>query len=188
LAAAAIGLAAHITLYRSLWPHDGVHAYLIWYEPFVAGLSLGVAMLLPVLLAVALLARRSGRQLRWLSGVASRRHEPFGVSVSLFAAAGLGFLFLQETLERSIAAHALTAAAFTPGATLWLLLGAFSAALVLVLLIRAGESVIRAVLREGAAPRRGSTTAWSLCPAVRRSARPLAINSALRAPPRLSTV
>jgi hypothetical protein len=180
LAGAVVGLCGHAALYRSLWPGDTIHGYLGWYELAVAVLSLAAVVALVAGLAVSLRGRRPA----WL---ALGPQGTYAGCVVELAVSGLVWLYVQETLERSIPHHGLVLAAFAPGQLIGALVGLAAAALVLALLLRAGERIVRSVLG-GRAVADGETVAgWSIRPADRRPHRPLAVRSGLRAPPVLST-
>ena len=53
----ALRAGGHLALYRTLLPSSGEHAYLAWYEPVVAGLSLVAVVVFGVLLGAAVLGR-----------------------------------------------------------------------------------------------------------------------------------
>ncbi len=185
LAAAIVGLGAHAALYQSLWPNDNVHGYLGWYTLIVAVVSLVAIAGLVVALAFALRMRRLGRPVPAL-GVAGPERT-YGLYVADLAISGLVWVYLQETLERSIPNRELVFATFGPGQVLGLLLGLAAGALVLGFLMRAGARAVRALLVRGNAVVGEPTAGWTPNPAERRAWRPLAARFALRAPPFIST-
>jgi hypothetical protein len=185
LPAAVCALAAHVAAYRTLWPKDGMHGYLGWYEPLVAGLSLAAVAGLLVLLAFVLVARRHGRRFH-LPGTPIS-HRPLSARIGGMASSGLAYLIVQESLERSVAAGTLQLASLTPSQWLVVFVGLGSAALVLALAIQVGETAVGSVLRDARVPAEGQTApAWSVIVAELLRSRPLALRSALRAPPVLS--
>ena len=109
-------LATHAAVYRSLWPAGGDHGYLIWYAPLVAGLSGVSIVVLPLVLALAVAGRRDSGPLRALSGLVTRGVcEPELVTGTLtLASQALVFLFVQESLERSLEKHGVAVASFSP--------------------------------------------------------------------------
>jgi hypothetical protein len=186
LAAAVVGLGAHAALYRSFWPRDSVHGYLGWYTLGVAVVSLGAIAGLVIALAFALRARSLGQPVRAFR--VSGPERTYGLYVADLAVSGLAWVYLQETLERSIPNRELVFASFGPSQVLGLLLGLAAGALVLGFLMRAGTRVAQAVLDRGSAAIGGPTARWTPRQADRRAWRPLAARFALRAPPLLSTV
>jgi hypothetical protein len=184
--AAAVGLAGHVALYRTLWPNDTVHGYLSWYEPLVAALSLTAVAALVLLVAAAWAARRLGRRPRILKLPAPGR--TFVATTVGLAGSGFAYLLVQETVEHSIGERGFVLATFSPGQLLGLLIGLVAASLLLALAIRVGERAIRAAVGTEVAPKCGAEARWSVRQAERRPYRPLAGRFALRAPPGLSTV
>jgi hypothetical protein len=109
-------LVAHTAVYRSLVPDDGLHGYFGWYVPLVAVASLG--SLLAVVLAGLCRGSRPARLIRLC--LPTRPTTFRGVPVASLASGGLAFLMLQESLERSLDAGALSPATFD--ASTWPLL------------------------------------------------------------------
>ncbi len=184
LAAAVCGLAGHVALYRALWPKGDLHGYLNWYEPLVAALSLAAIVALVVLVALAVAAERLGWRFH-LPG-SNLRCRPFGLTAVQVGGSGLLYLALQETMERSLAAHSPAVASFTASQWLAALAGIFSAAVALTFLMRLGETIVRAVCRRMPVRKPAAPLSWSALPAEQRRSRPLALRAALRAPPRFS--
>ena len=181
LFAAVCALVAHVAAY-ALWPKDDGHGYLSWYEPLVAGLSLVAIAGLVVLLAFVLLARRLGRRFH-LPGPPPP-HRSLGALVVVIGGSGLAYLVVQESVERSVAAGTPLFASFTPSQWLVVFAGLVSAALVLACAMRLGETIVESVLSRTAPPaERRCARAWSVIVGDLRRGRPLALRSALRAPP-----
>jgi hypothetical protein len=180
LAAAVCALAGHIALYQAVRPADGRHAYLSWYQPLVAGLSLAAVAGLVGLVLFGLL-RRDFRLPRLAAG------RPFDQSAIRLAMSGVGFLFVQETIEHSVAAHSLSLVSVADGRWLVVLVVVTVSAAALAFLARLGDRAVRALFEESRPrpARLPAARAWSRAPGPRRS-RPLARHAALRAPPALS--
>ena len=161
--AALCALGAHALLYGTFRPNDGLHAYFGWYEPGVALAGI----------AVALLARPV-----WL-----RSSAPVGEASRRLATTAIFILLAQETLERSLEAGHPAFAALTPSALLVAVIGLSLTALAFALVLRAGQAVVRLVLRARVPRRRATPPSWSVVASVPRPVRPLAVRLALRAPP-----
>jgi hypothetical protein len=182
LLAAVCALAAHVAAYGTLWPKDDGHGYLSWYEPLVAGLSLVAIAGLVVLLAFVFLARRLGRRFHLPGPPPPQR--PLGALIVEIGGSGLAYLVVQESVERSVAAGTPLFASFTPSQWLVVFAGLVSAALVLACAMRLGETIVESVLSRTSPPaERRCARAWSVIVGDLRRGRPLALCSALRAPP-----
>jgi hypothetical protein len=186
-AIALCALAAHGVVYRSVWPDDGAHGYFIVYAPFVAVLSVISLIALPIGLAIALVTSPKSRPVRAVALVLSARSREGTVltEVARLAGMSLAFLFLQESLERSLGEHGLQAASFSPS-TWMLLVGSVLGASCLVAVVgRLVSSLVNVICRSPSMrPRRAllaRRTRHSLC--APRRVRPLAVHGGLRAPP-----
>jgi hypothetical protein len=187
LGPAAVGaLATHAVVYRSFWPADGVHGYFGWYEPAVAAASLAAVVGLAGALVVAVGARRAGRRVPWLR---VSETVPLGLLTRRYASGSLLFLLVQESVERTVATGSPGVPQFAPSQWLALVAGIAVVSLLVALLVRAGEIVVRRVLAGATrrSDRRRSSAGWSiLAPPTRRS-NPLAERFGLRAPPLLAS-
>jgi hypothetical protein len=173
-------LSAHATLYRSVFPEDGVHGYFGWYEPLVAALS-AASLLAVVIAAVAALRGHRSRLVAEFTAV-----SPTPPSACRLAALGVVWLTVQESVERSIAIGGFQLASFTRAGWVIVLVTALLAATVLTMLARAG-CALASVLRSISFGTRRSKTATrdarrEVRPHVRRR-RALADRRGLRAPP-----
>ena len=103
LPVALCALGGHLALYRTLLPSTGDHAYFAWYEPLVAGLTIGVLAAFGLLLLSAVLGRESLRRsvVRVLLP-ATARPLPGTVRTVRLALASVAFLVVQETIERTL--------------------------------------------------------------------------------------
>jgi hypothetical protein len=180
LAAAVCALAGHVALYQTIRPADGRHAYLSWYQPLIAGLSLAAVAGLAGLVLFGLL-RRDFRLPRLAAG------RSFDQSAIRLAMSGLAFLFVQESIEHSVADHSLSLVSVAAGRWLAVLVVVTASAAALAFLARLGERAVRALFAERPRPRpQVVAPAWSRAPGEPRRSRPLARHAALRAPPALS--
>jgi len=181
LAAAVCALAGHIALYHALRPADGRHAYLSWYQPLIAGLSLAAVAGIAGLVLFGLV-RRDFR----LPCLAAGRS--FDQSAIRLAMSGLAFLLVQESIEHSVAAHYLSVVSVADGRWLVVVAVVTASAAALAFLARLGERAVRALFadRRPRPAKQLVTRAWSRAPGEPRRARPLARHAALRAPPALS--
>jgi hypothetical protein len=188
LPVALCALAGHFALYGSLVPSSGGHAYFVWYEPVVAGLSI-LALMLLVGLLLAVMVGRDGLRRRvvpvLLPGAA--RSSPGSVRTVRLALASVAFLACQETIERSLSEGSLGAAQFAPHQLMLVLVVVAAAAAVVALVERSCSELIALVARPFARRRERDTGVSfpSERPAVRRR-NPLAQLRGLRAPPPLS--
>jgi hypothetical protein len=183
-------LAAHALIYRSFWPSGGEHSYFGWYESGVAGLGAAALVALIALVLAALLGH--GREwTRRLDRLLPAPGEP-GASLAsrtvALARAAIVFLFLQETLERSLSAQQLTPATFSPLTWCLALVASAAFALLLVLAGRAGARLIERVRAGGLrlTPLRPVATPWPWIASVSTRRNPLANRRGLRAPPLLA--
>jgi hypothetical protein len=173
LLSAFCALAAHAAAYRSFLPSGSPHAYLAWYEPAVGALSLGAAVAVAALAALA----AAGRRLPW-------RLETHGLW-SRVAAGGVLVFFAQESLERSLSGA--PGVASLSAATLLVVLAAVAlSAAVVVVVVRSGVALARLGRRRVKQPRCPGMNAArpQLVAASRRN--PLADRRGLRAPPLLA--
>ncbi len=181
-------LAGHLALYRTLLPSSGEHAYLAWYEPVVAGLSLVSVVVFGVLLGAAALGRDSlRRKIVRLLVPATRQPVPASTRAVRLALASVAFLVTQETVERSISVGHLSPAGFdSPQIVLVLAVVAVLAAL-LAVFERSCSELVELVAR--GLPRIAVRLAPLAFPAARpvlaRRRNPLAELRGLRAPPLL---
>jgi len=180
-------LVAHAAVYRSLWPAAGDHRYLIWYAPLVAVLSGFAIVALPLLLALALAGRRRGRTLNAVASVFVRalpERDPVAGVVGLVSQA-LVFLFIQESLERSLVLHRAAVASFPPTTWSVLLAAVVVVAACVAWLGRTVSTLVEAILdktRRNEPRAAGSRRAPRPTTVARRS-HPLAVHGGLRAPP-----
>jgi hypothetical protein len=186
LPVALCALGGHFALYRTLLPSTGEHAYLAWYEPAVAGLSLVSVLVFGVLLGAAALGRDSLRQriVRVLVP-ATKQPMPTSTRAVRLALAAVTFLVTQETLERSISAGYLSPARFD-SLQIALVLSVIAAlAAVLAIFERSCSELVAYVAR--GLPRvtlRFASLAFPAArPAIARRRNPLAERRGLRAPP-----
>jgi hypothetical protein len=179
-------LAGHLALYRTLLPSTGAHAYLAWYEPVVAGLSLASVVVFSLLLGAAALGRASLRRtVMRLLVPATETAVPATTRAVRLALASVAFLVTQETFERSVSIGHLSPAGFdSPQIVLVLAVVAALAAL-LAVFERSCSELIALVAR--GLPRVALRLAQLPLPAVRpvvpRRRNPLAELRGLRAPP-----
>ena len=187
LLAAVCALPAHAAAYGTLWPKDGMHGYLGWYEPLVAALSLTAIAGLLLRLSRPRGPRESARAARSPSrrsdGGSSHRCSDRGDR-----GVGLVYLLAQESLERRSSPRApRRLGTFAPGQRLALFAALGSAAFVLALVTRLAAAAVRVVLRRAPAPVEGSVSScWSVVVGELHRSSPLALGPALRAPPALS--
>jgi hypothetical protein len=160
--AAVCALGAHALLYGTFRPGDGLHGYFGWYEPALAVASL----------AALLLVRPA-----WL-----RTSCPLGDTARRFSTTALVVLFAQESVERTLQAGHPAFAMLTPSQLLVLMAGIGATALLLALVLRAGQVAVR-MLRRARTPRILTVSRWNVVTVCRGRPRPLAERFALRAPP-----
>jgi hypothetical protein len=183
-------LATHPAIYHSFEPGDGAHEYFGWYAPLVTVLSLPALLGLPLVLALLLLGAPSSRTRHAVTkllpatpAAGSARPAMVGIALPSFA-----FLFVQESLERSLQLHGAALPGFS--APEWLLLVAALVALSQVLVWAGrGVSALLDAVRSSCCSDRW-TTVRSLRPSApvvtAARSRPLALHRALRAPPLLA--
>jgi hypothetical protein len=140
-------LAAHTVAYGSLRPDDPMHGYLGVYEVVVAALS-AAALIIFVLALLALLAGR-GRAFMTLVG-ARQAEPPFSRRVGSLACCVLGFLLVQESVERSVENGAVVIASAPALIVFNVIVAVMLASTVLVLVERSCAQLAEALL----APRR----------------------------------
>jgi hypothetical protein len=145
LPVALCALAGHLALYGSLIPSTGDHAYFVWYEPLVAGLSLvSLALLAGLLLAATIGGETMRRRVVSLLPPSSRP-LPASVRAARLALASLGFLACQETIERTLSEGRAAAAAFGPSQLLLVLAVVAAAATVVAMVERSCARLIARV-------------------------------------------
>jgi hypothetical protein len=187
LPVAVCALGGHVVLYRSLLPGGGAHAYLAWYEPLLAGLSVAALAVIGALLLAVVLGRGELRD-RIVRLLLPATASPQNVSVraARLTLASVVFLAAQETLERSLVEGRLAAAAFS-SSQLLLVLATLSALATLVALLERSCSELIALV--AAPPRLRLRASAQGFPRVRlatiRRRNPLAELRGLRAPPAL---
>ena len=117
-------LAGHAVLFDSLFPADGVHSYFGWYEPTIAALSLTSLLVLLVLVLVSLFGGESvrGAVSRFVTPAEGGRRMHLVDRALLLVLASATFLFVQESIETSVAAGRFDPAFIPPGRLLLLLL------------------------------------------------------------------
>jgi hypothetical protein len=182
LSVALCALAAHAVLYGSLSPGGPMHGYFGGYETLVGGLTLGGVLAVGALVLAAALGHGRSR----LRAVLPAPEERSALQVARLARAALVFLFLQETLERSLSLGRAAVPSFAPSTWLLVLVSLVFFAALLVLAGRLGAGIVRLVLE--ASPRAASSVAVPL-PRPRtapRRRKPLADRRGLRAPPLLA--
>jgi hypothetical protein len=163
--AAICALGAHALLYGSFRPDDGLHGYLGWYEPVVA---------IAAIAAVALI-----RPASW------RSRLPIGETARGLSTWALLIVLAQESVERSLQTGHPAIAAMTPSGWLVIVVGVVASALVLALVLRAGQ-VFYSYLVGGTTPRLPLLVRRVALAVALPAARPLAGNVALRGPPALA--
>jgi hypothetical protein len=145
LPVALCALAGHLALYGSLIPSTGDHAYFVWYEPLVAGLSLVSLALLAGLLLTATVGGESLRRRVVSLLPPSSRPMPGSVRAVRLALASLAFLIGQETIERTLSEGRAAAAAFGPSQLLLVLTVVAAAASVVAIVERSFARLITRV-------------------------------------------
>jgi len=163
--AAVCALGAHALLYGSFRPADGLHGYLGWYEPAVALLAIAAVLVT--------------RPAAWRSPL------PIGETARGLATWALFVVLAQESLERSLQVGHPAVAAMTPSGWLVLVAGLAATAFVLALALRAGQAVYT-FFTDVRVHRSPVLVGNAVVAVVLPSARPLAGNVALRAPPSLA--
>jgi hypothetical protein len=170
-------LAGHLALYGSLVPSTAEHAYFVWYEPVVAGLSILALVLLAALLLAAVLGRdRLRRRVVPVLLPAAARPLPVGVRSVRLALASVAFLACQESVERTLSEGRLAPAAFGPEQLLLVLAVVAAAAAVVALVERSCSQLIALVARPLVRRTVRATRAWfpSTLPLISRRRSPLA--------------
>jgi hypothetical protein len=179
-------LGGHLALYRTLLPSSGDHAYLAWYEPLVAGLSVLAVVAFVLLLLAAVLGRESLRRsvVRRLLPAAAER-VPGTVRAVRLALASIAFLVVQETVERTLSEGHAAAAAFGPSEIVVVLAVVAALAALIALVERSCSRLIALVARPRprAVVRLASLSFPVARPFVARRRHPLAELRGLRAPP-----
>jgi hypothetical protein len=185
LPVALCALAGHVALYGSLAPSTGDHAYFVWYEPLVAGLSLVALATLAGLLFVATVGGESLRRSAVGLLPPGTRPVPASVRGVRLALASLGFLACQETLERTLSEARLAPAAFGSSQLLLVLAVVAAAAAVVAIVERSCSRLIALVARPNTnrRDRELSVLFPPTRPLVVRRRHPLAQLRGLRAPP-----
>jgi hypothetical protein len=182
---ALIALAGHLSLYRTFAPSGGGHAYFVWYEPVVAGLSVAAIAALAVLLAAAAAGGDDlRRRLVPVLLPAAGRSTPMTVRATRLALAGVAFLVCQESLERSLSEGRLAPGAFSTSQLLLLLVVVAAAATLVAFVERSCSELIAFVVRAAFRLRAESALATPAPQrAFARRRNPLAELRGLRAPP-----
>jgi hypothetical protein len=172
-------LSAHATLYRPVFPEDGIHGYFGWYEPLVAALWLASAFAV----AAAAIALLRGHRSRVMSELASLRPTPF--SAGSLAVLGVAWLLAQESAERSLASAGFAFADFTPADWAIVVATTMLAAAVLTMLAGAGRVLASALGSRAPQPTRPTVTksARRKVGSYVHTRRALADRRGLRAPP-----
>ena len=185
LLAAVCAVAAHVAAYRTLWPQDGLHGYLGWYEPLVAGLPLAATVGIAVFVVLARRARRRAGRVPF--AITALPQRPLGSRIVGIGVSGLVYLIVQESVEQSAAAGSPQFASLTLGQWFAVFVAVVAAGLALACVLRLGEAVVQLVLRDSTPVPAGRrcAPAWSVTVGEVRRSRPLALRSALRAPPAL---
>jgi hypothetical protein len=183
LPVALCALAGHLALYGSLMPSAGDHAYFVWYEPLVAGLSLVALATLAALLLAATIGGPWRHRVLTLLPAASRR-VPGSVRAVRLALASIAFLACQETIERTLSEGRVAPAALGSSQLLLVLAVVAAAATVVAVVERSCSRLIDLVARGRVHCRRPAAMPF---PAARRLSirrrHPLAELRGLRAPP-----
>jgi hypothetical protein len=184
LPVALCALAGHLALYGSLIPSTGDHAYFVWYEPLVAGLSLASLALLAGLLAAATLGGESLRRHIVALLPPSSRSAPASVRAVRLALASLAFLVCQETLERTLSEGRAAHPAFSSSQLLLVLAAVGLASTVVAVVERSCVRLIALVARPASRrPDPEPVVFPPTRPLVVRRRNPLAQLRGLRAPP-----
>jgi len=184
LPVALCALAGHLALYGSLTPSTGDHAYFVWYEPLVAGLSLAALSTLAVLVLAATAGGEAWRQRVVTLLPAASQPVPGSVRAVRLALASLAFLACQETIERSLSEGGLAPAALGSSQLLVVLVVVAAAAAIVAVVERSCSRLIELVACVRV--RLPRPAAMQPPPARRVSIRrrhPLAQLRGLRAPP-----
>jgi len=186
LPVALCALAGHFALYGTLAPSTGDHAYFVWYEPVVAGLSIVALVVLAGLLLAAVLGR-DGVRSRIVPTLLPAAARPLPVSVRAvrLGLASTVFLAVQETFERSLSEGRLAPAALG-SSQLLLVLAVLAAAATVVALVEHSCSRLIALVARPLVVRLGRLVgAWfpPVRPLTVRRRNPLAQRRGLRAPP-----
>jgi hypothetical protein len=183
LPVALCALGGHLALYRTLLPSTGDHAYFAWYEPLVAGLTIAVLAAFGLLLLSAVLGRDAVRRtiVRVLLP-ATARPLPGTVRAVRLALAGVAFLVVQETIERTLTEGRAAPAVFGPSQLLVVLA---VVAVLAALVERSCTQLIALVARSSkrVALRSAAQSFPAARPLLVRRRNPLAELRGLRAPP-----
>lgn len=186
LPVALCALGGHLALYRTLLPSTGDHAYFAWYEPLVAGLTIAVLAAFGLLLLSAVLGRESLRRsvVRVLLP-ATARPLPGTVRTVRLALAGVAFLVVQETIERTLTEGRAAPAVFGPSQLLLVLAVVAALAALVALVERSCTQLIALVARSSrrVALRSAAQSFPAARPLLVRRRNPLAELRGLRAPP-----
>jgi hypothetical protein len=186
LPVALCALGGHLALYRTLLPSSGGHAYLAWYEPTIAALSLVSIVVFGALLGAAALGRDSLRRtLVRLLVPATEQPLPASTRAVRLALASIALLVAQETFERTVSVGHVSPAGFdSPQIVLVLAVVAALAAL-LAVFERSCSKLVALVARclPRVASRHASFSFPAARPVVARRRNPLAELRGLRAPP-----
>lgn len=193
LAILVCALATHAAAYRSFWPSDGVHGYFGWYEPLVGVLSGIAGTILLCALALGLRARRNPPSLWQRTLLAWLR--PWRGSSPLvgarLAAASLGVLLVQESIERSVSLRQLAVASFPASTWLVVCVSVVVGGTALTFLARWCTQLVGIILSAPPRPAFRSAVRPARQPAppsTRRRPNPLATGLGMRAPPVTSSI
>jgi hypothetical protein len=186
LPVALCALGGHFALYRTLLPSTGEHAYLAWYEPTIAGLSLVSVIVFGVLIGAAAFGRDSLRRtITRLLVPATEQPLPASTRAVRIALSSITFLVTQETIERSISVGYLSPAAFDSSQIVLVLAVVATLATVLAVFERSCSELVGLVTRGLPRPalRLASLSFPAERPVVARRRNLLAELRGLRAPP-----
>jgi hypothetical protein len=170
---------AHGVLYESVLPRAGAHDYLSWYVPTLALAVVAALGLLPLTLERHV-AGSGGRSLarvlpERIPGRAAR-------DIARLTIASAGYLFVQETFERTSLSGTLRVASFSPLAWIAIALALVLAATVVVALERTLTAIVLGRTFLPRWPVQRSAGRRSVGQTVIRR-RPQAVHGGLRAPP-----
>src|SRR5262245_10171253 len=188
LPVALCALAGHFALYGTVAPSTGDHAYFVWYEPVVAGLSiLALVVLVGLLLAVVLGHDELRSRVVPALLPAAARPLPVSVRAVRLGLASAAFLAVQETFEPSLSEGRLAPTALGSSQLLLVLLVLAAAATVVALVERSCSRLIARVARPLVFRVDRKASAWfpPVRPLTVRRRSPLAQQRGLRAPPLL---
>lgn len=179
VAAALCAQVTHAVVYGSVVPTTGEHAYMRWYTPLLAVLSVGALAFVPVAIVVSALARR---RLPVAALLPSRTQgEGIRDAARLVVMSAL-VLLLQESVERTAASGAIHVAMFSPFTLVVATLVLVIASGAVVALERTLDALAGS-LDSVSGPHGSARAPWAAKTARRGRTRPLSSHAALRAPP-----